>query len=488
MTLPRRTLILVSTGVFMSTMDSSMVNVALPTLMRTFRATLAITEWVVLVYLLTITATLLIWGRLSSSLGQGRIYGLGLLLFSLGSLSCSLSPGIFWLIGARCLQGLGAALMMAMGPALIRFAYPPEELGRGLGAIGVATSLGLMVGPAVSGLILRWSHWRLMFLLTVPLGLLAYGMGRDLLRRLDGGTDRSVSARTLSPLDGLLYAAAVTATVLLLARGGTVDSMVTLLPFFLVALVLWFFFFLLQRNRTQPLVPLALFGQRFFFMAMFSAMLSFTVLFFVLILLPFYLSTVRAMQPDQVGGIMMAVPVCVFFVAPLAGRLHDKFGARVIATTGLVLCLASLVLLTGLDQKTPHMSIVGILALLGFGQAMFLAPNSAAALAGVSHRESGVTSSLLATSRNMGMLLGTALSGLIFGLLYQYFSGGQDLRDFTSGQEEAFLRALRYTFQVGSGFAALAVIVSCLRGRGEERLTSRSGGPSQEEGGGEGSS
>ncbi|HHD57149.1 MAG TPA: MFS transporter, partial [Desulfobulbaceae bacterium] len=233
----------------------------------------------------------------------------------------------------------------------------------------------------------------------------------------------------------------------------------------LVVLLVWLFFIVHELRKKHPLFPVSLFRNRFYAMAMVSAMLSFTVLFFVLLLMPFYLSSVRRFPPDQVGYFMMAVPLCVFFVAPLAGRLHDIIGARIIASVGLACCLISLLFLTRLSVASSGLFIVSALALLGFGQAMFLAPNSAAALAGVPHEESGITSSLLATSRNMGMLLGTALAGFVFARVYGQLTGGMDIKDFTSGQTAQFIQALQQTFKTGALLGVLAVSASWLRGR-----------------------
>ena len=460
-------LLLVSTGVFMSTMDSSMVNVALPTLMKVFSSSLAATEWVILVYLLTITVTLLFWGYFSNSFGQGTVYRRGVLIFSLGSLLCSLAPTIVSLILFRLVQAVGASMMMAMGPALIKSSYPSGKLGQGLGLVGIATSLGLMSGPVVSGLLLRWVHWRFIFLVTVPAGIILYLAGA---RLLDGpGRPGRQDAGFAKPFDragGALYVAAVILTVLSLSHATRSCCQWSDMAVARIALpaLFWFLFILRELHVAAPLLPVRLFASRFYAVAMVCAMLSFVVLFFVLLLIPFYLSKVRGYPPDQVGWYMMAVPLCVFFVAPLAGHLHDRFGARIIATLGLLLCLVSLLLLTGLAADSDPFFTVISLALLGFGQAMFLAPNSASALSGVSHDKSGITSSLLATSRNMGMLLGTALAGYVFAHRYGSLTGGMDIRDFVPAHTPAFLRALRETFQVGAVLAALALVLSAMRG------------------------
>ncbi len=467
----QRILLLVSIGVFMSTMDSSMVNVALPTLMRVYGSSLALTEWVVLIYLLTITTSLFFWGYFSKGFGQGIVYSRGLLVFSLGSLLCALAPTIFLLIFFRCVQAVGASMMMAMGPALIKSSFPRDKLGGGLGMVGIATSLGLMTGPAVSGLLLRWSHWRLIFLVTVPVGLVVYFAARRLLApigRSDAGVD-SIEKNSFDLLGGVLYVASVVLTVLLLSHAtvtsGQPDSFLQQVYSVFAVLFAWGIFILHERRTPKPLFPVTLFKRSFFTMAMLSAMLSFTVLFFVLLLIPFYLSSVRQLPPDQVGYFMMAVPLCVFFIAPLAGRLHDAIGARIIASFGLACCLISILLLTRISVWSSGYFIVFCLSLLGFGQAMFLAPNSAAALSGVSHEQSGITSSLLATSRNMGMLLGTALAGFLFAHVYARLTGGMDIKDFTLEQAPQFVQALQQTYLACALLAAVAVIASLLRGK-----------------------
>ncbi|HHL34232.1 MAG TPA: DHA2 family efflux MFS transporter permease subunit [Desulfobulbaceae bacterium] len=470
-----RILLVVSIGVFMSTMDSSMVNVALPTLMKVFGGSLAMTEWVVLMYLLVVTVTLLFWGYFANTIGQGRLYSRGILLFTIGSLCCSLSPSLGFLIGARFIQAIGASMMMAMGPALINSSYPREHLGEGLGMVGIATSLGLMTGPAVSGLLLRWSHWRFIFLVTVPIGLLVYIFWRKIL--LPIGRPRRMSGRATSfdLIGGVLYLFAVTISIVLLTQTHAgkgccgQSALVWSWSFSLAAAFFWILFIVYELRQGQPLLPLRLFLDRFFAMAMVSAMLSFVVLFLVLLLMPFYLSSVRGFPPDRVGWFMMAVPLCVFFVAPLAGRLHDKIGARIIASGGLSICLFSLLLLTRLTSDSPAAFIITALALLGVGQAMFLAPNSAAALAGVAHDKSGITSSLLATSRNMGMLLGTAVAGFIFAHTYSRLTGGLDIREYAPGQVASFIGALHQTFVVGSWIGLVAVLTSWLRGQPENR-------------------
>jgi predicted MFS family arabinose efflux permease len=369
-------------------------------------------------------------------------------------------------------------MMMATGPALIRSIFPPERLGRGLGLIGVATSLGLMTGPVVSGLLLRWVHWRAIFLVTVPVGILFYFYGSKVLGQCGnlpspGSEKIFLQSKPFDLKGSLLWAGSVSLTILLathvtaLCCGKDVTLNLVFGTGIIFMLLGWFLFFRHEARCPAPILPLELFRQRFFSMAMVSSALSFAVLFFVIILIPFYLDRILGFPPDRIGYVMMAVPLSIFIVSPLAGRLHDLIGARIVATTGLVCCLGGMVLLTGLDSYSTGISVGLRLALMGFGQAMFLSPNSASALAGVTDEHAGLTSSLLATARNVGMLAGTALAGLSFALHFASATGGLDMRDFVPEETPAFLFALKRSFQYGVLLSAAAVIASWLRQPGQ---------------------
>ncbi len=469
-----RIFMIVSAGVFMATMDSSMLNVALPEIMKDFQSSLALTEWIVLIYLLTITGLLLFWGNLSDRICRGKIYSTGMLIFTFGSFFCAAAPEVHSLIFFRFTQALGASMMMACGPALIKSSFPASQIGRGLGLIGVATSLGLMSGPVISGILIRWVHWRFIFLVTVPVGLLFFLLGRRPLTQLCSQQhSHQKPKKDTIPFDTkgtVLWILSVTITLLLATHAtvigdgkGIMQSLVFQTGLIL-ALVCWALLLIQEKRYKAPLLPLALFKKRFFLMAILSAHLSFAVLFSVLILIPFYLDKILHLSSDKIGYVMMAVPACVFIVSPIAGKIHDRTGAKVIATCGLFCCFLSLFFLTNLSVDSSPISVAVRLALLGFGQAMFLSPNSAAALSGVPHRKAGVTASLLATSRNFGMLLGTVFTGLIFTLYFSSFTGGLDMKDFTPEMASDFMMAMKRTFQYWMILALGGVFASWFRG------------------------
>ena len=278
--------LVVAVGVFMATLDSSMVNVALPSIMREFKSPLHLTEWVALIYLLTITSTLLFWGKLSDLLGRGRIYSCGMLIFGLSSLACYTATSLAWLVSARLLQAIGAAMMMAIGPAIIKETFPSEQLGKGLGLVGIFVSLGLMLGPAIGGYLIEFASWRAIFLLTVPFGLAFFLIGRLILP--DGPPQKK--QQRFDWVGGLLWVLILSLIAITLTQAGAQSWPVSLTIMAASAIILLIPLFLKVEQRAQsPLLPLIFFKQRFFWVGMSAALISFLVLFSALILTPFFL-------------------------------------------------------------------------------------------------------------------------------------------------------------------------------------------------------
>lgn len=460
--------LIVAVGVFMSTLDSSMVNIALPTVMRHFHSPMHATEWVVLSYLLTITATLLFWGHLGDRLGRGKVYGAGMVIFALGSLSCALAPGLPSLVLSRFGQGLGAAMMMATGPAIIRDSFPPEQLGRTLGLVGMAVSLGLMSGPALGGLLIQFFSWRALFYLTVPIGLLFSLLAvRYLPRR------RNAGGAAIDWPGSLIMAASLCLFTLFmtnLSAGGTRPTLVLLavpLPLLLAG------FLVVEKRARHPLLPLDIFTDRFFCLGIASAALSFVNLFGAVLLTPFYLDRLRGMAPADIGLVMMAIPAAIMLTSPLAGWLSDRLDRGRLATVGLLLSSAAMFLLAATGPATGLAALTLRLALLGVGQALFLSPNSAAVLAHTPLHRTGTAAALLASARNLGMLLGISLATLVFTRIFSFNTGGLDLRDYRPEQAAPFLAALRGALIAAAIAGLVGAALSWSRGRSTAKTVNK---------------
>ncbi len=452
----------VATGVFMATLDSSMVNIALPTIMREFQSELHTTEWVVLVYLLTITATLLVWGYLGDRLGKDRIYPGGMLLFALGSLACAESHTLTGLIAARCGQALGAAMMMANGPALIKQTFPPDQLGRSLGLIGVAVSLGLMSGPTLGGVLIEFYSWRAIFLITVPVGFVFFLLARLAIP----ATERPSAALRFDWPGGFFWSLALLLFAFTITHATATDWSLPFLALLLAGAVAALAAFVkIEATTPHPLLPLHLFAQPFFSAAVVSAAISFVTLFAVIMLTPFYLDRILGLTSSRIGVVMMAIPLAAMVVAPVAGRLSDHIGARLLSTAGLLLSATGLLLLADLTAAATPKQVAWRLALMGVGQAMFLSPNSASLLGRVDRRYASASAALLATARNLGMLIGIAQSGLVFSLTFSRATGGLDMKDFTGNASAAFMQALATAFHVAAAIGVLGALVSWHRGK-----------------------
>jgi EmrB/QacA subfamily drug resistance transporter len=452
--------LVVAAGVFMSTLDSSMVNIALPTIMHEFHSPLNKTEWVVLIYLLTITATLLFWGHLSDRLGRRRVYAAGMFIFALASLGCAYSQTLAALIMFRFVQALGAAMLMSSGPAIIKETFPPEKLGRSLGLIGVAVSLGLMTGPSVGGLLIEFFSWRSIFLVTVPLGflftLLAY-------KNLPA-TANGLQFTKIDWHGALSWAALLTALSLALTHLSSSTWSWPYLLFCLLAALFAIIFFIRQELITlYPILPLKLFKKRYFTIATLCAVLSFIVLFSAIMLIPFYLDRIQNLPPSRIGLIMMALPLSVLFIAPIAGWVSDHIGRKIPATLGLFISSAGVYLMTKLTPDTSPWQVALHLAILGLGQAMFLSPNSASVLSKAHANHNGISAAMLATSRNLGMLLGIATASLVFSLVFSRLTGGLDMRDFSPALTNDFMTALSDTFYVAAIMGLTGTVLSWLR-------------------------
>lgn len=456
---------LVSAGVFFSTMDSSMVNISLPYIMDDFKSSLGETGWVVLIYLLTTSVTMLFWGHLAQRLGRENLYTAGLFIFGTGSFFCSRATGLDVLVGCRFFQGLGAAMMMANGPAMLKSAFGSERLGRSLGLMGIATALGLMVGPAVGGFIIEYHSWQTLFLLPVPI---CGAAGLISLKTLN----RPVPPDSSQPFDwlggvwwGLLLTASTYTLSLAADHAVQLERLILGTMLSIIALLL----FIRRESRLSlntdatsplPLIPTKLFQQRSIFIGSTTVTLVFLCLFSVLILTPFYLRLVLQISSSKIGMVMMAIPITALITAPIAGWLADKTNARIVATFGLTLCTIGLFLFTTLSVTTPPLAVALRLTCFGIGLSLFLSPNATMVLRQTEDRHMGTVSALLATGRTLGMLAGISLASFAFSLFFSDFTGGLDIRSYSAQHAASFIMSMRYSYYCFIGIGVTAVLLS----------------------------
>ena len=445
-----------------TTLDSSVVNVSLPVISQQLKAGIGVVQWVVLSYLLAVTSLLMIFGRLGDLVGRRRIYQVGIVLFTFSSVLCGFSQNVTMLIFGRALQGTGAALLVAVGPALIGEIFPPQQRGKALGFLGTTVSVGLSVGPAVGGLITSWLGWRYIFFLNLPLGLLAVFLIRRHLR-----TDGNPLMTHFDFVGAATMAGGLVSLMLALSRGSDWGwSNTVILNLLFVALIFFTLFFISQHRSAHPILDLKLFKNPIFRSAVTSGFLAFAALFSQTFLLPFYLIQLRGFPPAHAGLFLMSVPSVMAFVAPSSGSFSDRVGTRGLCVTGLFLLGLGFVLLSTLTASTPQLVIVSFLRVTGLGVGMFNPPNNADLLSSVPRERLGNASGMMGLTRTLGMVTGVALSGAIFLGVRKFHlttadSGGAAAAEMTA----AFLSGLHWAFRAAALLAWMGTIMVWGRGK-----------------------
>jgi EmrB/QacA subfamily drug resistance transporter len=456
---------IVAIGVFMATLDTSIVNISLPAIAAYFSVLLSgAVEWVIIAYLVATAAVLLTAGRLADMVGRKGVWSAGLIIFTVGSALCGAAPNLGILIAARLFQGIGGALLMAVSPALLTSAFPEHERGRALGLNAITVSLGVTVGPTLGGFITQSFSWRWIFYVNVPIGII----GLILTLRILTERVRQSPGR-FDPLGALLLAAGLASLTAGLSFGQELGwsspLILVLLGIGLIMLVILLF---VELRVSNPIMVLSLLKNHVFASALFSLILSFLALFAISFMLPFYLEELRSFSAQDAGLLLTPLSLVIAVVAPISGSLADRFGTRWLAATGLAIACLGLVWISQLDEHSSILNIICCLAVTGFGQALFQAPNNSALMGAAPSELQGSASGFLATGRVFGQTLSIALAGAIFAglggaaagqaIITQHLTPGQ-----LHGLQRIFVYGFHITFLVCAAIAAIGIIASLMR-------------------------
>lgn len=440
-------------GVFMSTLDGSIVNVALPTIAGDFHYELSVLQWVVTVYLLTICSVLPIFGRLADMIGTKKVFAMGYLLFSLGSALCGLSSNLAFLIFARVIQAIGSAALMSNSFAIITSTFPAGERGKALGMVGTFVALGSLTGPALGGLLIGVAGWRSIFYINVPIGILAMIatlliLHDDVREKERGNFDCWGAILFATGIISLLYAVnngSDWGWTNLLILGGIILGIILLIVFVFV-----------ERKVKHPMVNLSLFRIRPFFTGSMAGLLSFVAMFANNMILPFYLQHVLLYTPSQVGFLMMAFPFALAITAPLSGRASDRRGPIIFTTSGMALIALSLFYFSSLDATAHFYQIFPGSLIMGAGAGLFQSPNNNSIMSSVPRHELGIAGAINSLVRNIGMITGIAFSVTLFEAL-----GGVSTP--TNEQIGVFMHAYHIVMLSAMGIALVAMFISISR-------------------------
>jgi EmrB/QacA subfamily drug resistance transporter len=463
---------IVGTGVFMCTLDSSIVNVSLPAIAAHFGVPVgAEVEWVIIAYLVIIASTLLTVGRLADRLGHRPIWLAGLTVFTVGSALCGAAPTLWLLVAARVLQGIGGSCLMAVSPAMLTTAFPSHERGRALGLNSMIVALGITAGPALGGWITETASWRWIFYVNVPIGIGGIVATFIVLPR-----DRK-TARTPFDVPGAIFLGLALAAIATLLSLGTHAGWASPVSLALagVTIVAGALFAWQERRHAHPLLDHRLFENRLFAWATVSLVLSFLAGFATAFLMPIYLEQLRAFDVLTTGLLLTPFPLVVAVVAPISGHAADRIGTRWLAAAGMTLLCFGLLLLARLDAHTSVWGIVWPQLVAAFGMALFQSPNNSAIMGAAPRDRQGVAAGMLATGRTMGQSLSVAIAGAVFVGLGAAAAGRALLaHPGDPALSATFVHGYRWALLACAGISAAAIVTSLLRGREQVHSVSRS--------------
>lgn len=447
----RATLLVTTLGSFLTPFTGAAVNVALPSVGADFGLDAVALGWVSQAFLLAAAVFLVPVGRLADLHGRRRIFLWGMAAYTLCSLACALAPSPAWLVACRALQGAGSSMIFGTSIAIVSSVFPPGERGRALGINVGAVYLGLSLGPVIGGLMTRAWGWRAIFHSNAAVGLLLCALILWKLR----GEWAEARGEAFDWAGSLVYAAALTLLMmgvssLPAARGAALAGWGAGL---FAAFLLW------EARHPSPVLPLGLFRHNLLFtLSNLAALIHYAATFASGFLISLYLQSVRGMDPGRAGLVLAAQPLVMALASPLAGRLSDRVQPRRVASAGMALAVAALLMLSLLEAGTPMAFVLGALGVMGLGLGLFSSPNTNAIMGSVDRKQYGLATGTLSTMRTVGMTASMAVVMLFFSVR----PGAASLSPERAG---AFLDASRSAYLAFAALCAAGMLASLARGR-----------------------
>lgn len=443
---------------FMATLDSTIVNVALPVMVNIFSVTMSSIQLIVICYLISIVSTILFFGRLGDIKGKSIVFNIGLLVFTVGSLLCGLSENLTFLVLARIVQALGASAAMANNQGIITQVFPSNERGRALGISGTFLALGTMIGPPLGGFIVSYFSWNYIFLINIPIGIIATAVGFKIL-------PCSIKNKTenIDFLGAVLFGISVILMFYSLVRGQTIGyGNTVILASFAVAIFLFIIFIFIEEKSKYPLLDLSIFKNSLFSVGILCTFISYMSINSNNIVQPFYLENVLKIAPSTTGIIMMTYPVILTMISPFSGYLSDKIGSEFLTFIGLLLIGTSMLLMATLSQDTPIWLMCIYISIMAIGNGLFLPPNNSLVMSSAPRDKLGIAGSVNAFIRNLGQSSGVALSTL---LLYSLMSikMGTKVFGYVEGRNGVFIFGMRYVYIMDALICLLGVVLTAIR-------------------------
>ena len=454
-------LILIATCLFtfMSTLDGSIVNIAMPTMSKDLAISMNEAEWIVSVYMITICCLLIFWGRISDTIGKIKIFKIGTLIFIMGSLFCGISSTLEMLLISRIIQATGASMTMATNYGIITENFPPEMRGRSLGVLGSFVSLGSIAGPGIGGVIIQKYTWHYIFLINIPIGIFAFVLGYFVFPK----SKKKDIPLNLDYLGFILFDMFIISLFMGIFIGQVIGfTKLSIIILFIIAVCSFVGFIFREKRANNPLIDLTILNNKSFSVGLACAVLIFSSNLFMNTLLPFYLQDTLKLSPLLSGFILMCVPIAMVVVAPISGALSDKIGSEGLTFVGLLIVCISQILFVfiGLKATIPYLMILTLLT--GTGVALFQSPNNSIIMSSVEPNHLGIAGSINSLARNLGMVTGLSLSTTILYSSMSY-SAGYKVTSYIEGRDDLFLYGMHIAFFISFMLCFLAFIITGYR-------------------------
>jgi EmrB/QacA subfamily drug resistance transporter len=452
-------------GSLMVAIDSTIVILALPNMLQDLHSNLVRMTWVIIGYLLVNTVLQLTFGRMADMFGRVKMYNIGFIIFTIGSVLCGFASRDTMLITSRLLQGVGGAMLSANAMAIITEVFPANQRGQAMGINAITWGAGSVLGPVFGGLILAIASWRWIFLVNLPIGIVgtlaAYLLLHDIAPNPKG--------ERFDIMGAFLFTVGLVCLLLGLTDGiGSSLLAPPILALLVIGIVAFILFVIRERLVSYPMLDLHLFDNRLYALSVAAATLQSLAIFAVNFLLIFYLQGVRGYSPLTAAFLILPLSILTSIVGPIGGRLADKIGGAIPATIGLILQGAALVLLALLSPTTPYWLLALALSLMGIGGGLFWSPNTSTAMGAAPRNRLGVASATLNTMRNVGMVFSFALALAVAAgsmppaIVNQVFLGTVSHLSFAIAS--AFTGAMSHAFIASIIIIAIALAFSAVRG------------------------
>lgn len=454
-------LLVVVSMTFMSCLVSNIVNVALPVMSEKLSVPMVSIEWVVASYIISICATILIFGRLGDIVGKMKVFKFGMIVFTVGSFMCGISNSLTGLVVFRIIQGIGASAYMANNQGIITQVFSSSERGKALGILASSVALGTLVGSPAGGFIIYYLSWNYIFFVNIPIGLVAFVAALKVLPH-SRNEDTKIGSQFDKSGSILIFLSMIFLFGSLIQGQKVGYENPLIIAAFVLSIIFITLFIILQNKRENPLLQIKIFKNNVFSLSLFCAFISFVCLSASIIIIPFYLQDAVKLNSSTTGLIMMVQPLVMAVISPLAGNLSDKIGSELLSFLGLLIMGISFVFMSSLNQYSLIVKIIIYIVVLAFGQSLFQPSNNSLIMSTVKKSQLGIAGSVNSLVRNLGQILGIILST---SLLYIFMSMkiGYRVIDYVAGRDDVFVYGMRYVYMVLAVLCAFGALLTAFR-------------------------